>query len=243
MNLLSQAGVEFLMRWGHFMAGITWIGLLYYFNFVQGAFFAEASAGTKNEATVKLVPRALWWFRYAALLTWLTGVVILLLYPANYGGGSHAIYTTEKGTTILVGSLLGTIMMLNVWGIIWRKQKVIIASTASVLAGGEANPAAASAGRRALLASRTNVVMSIPMLFSMAGASHFAWAPSKTGGSLGLFWLLILAIVAVLEYNAIAGDKGITTKFLDKHKDAITAGFVVTALIYAIAMFTTHSPV
>jgi uncharacterized membrane protein len=230
MSLMSQAGFEFLMRWGHFLAGITWIGVLYYFNFIQGAFFAEASAATKNEATVKLVPRALWWFRFGALVTWLTGFIILM----SKGGTDHHIFSTAWGTTILVGALFGTIMFLNVWGIIWRKQKIIIASTQKVIDGGEADPAAGPAGRRALLASRTNTVMSVPMLFAMGGASHFPWAPGKESGNLGLFWLLIFAVAAFLEYNAIWGDKGATTKFLDKHKDAITAGFVVTAICYAI---------
>lgn len=230
MSLMSQAGFEFLMRYGHFLAGITWIGILYYFNFIQGAFFAEASAGTKNEATVKLVPRALWWFRFGALFTWLTGFAILM----SRGGMDHHIFTSNWGSTILVGALFGTCMFLNVWGIIWRKQKIVIASAQKVIDGGEADPAAAPAARRALLASRTNTVMSIPMLFAMGGASHFPWAPAKDSGHLGVFWAGILVVVAVLEYNAIWGDKGATTKFLDKHKDAITAGFVTTAICYAL---------
>jgi len=238
MSLMSQAGIEFLLRWGHFLAGITWIGLLYYFNFVQGAFFAEASGATKNEATVKLVPRALWWFRMGALVTWLTGFFILM----SRGSVGHAIYVTNWGSTILTGALFGTIMLLNVWGIIWRKQKIVIASTQRVIDGGEADPAAAAAGRRALLASRTNTVMSIPMLFGMAGASHFPWAPGRDNGNFGLYWLLVFVVAAFLEYNAVYGTNGPTTKFLDKHKDAITAGFVSTAILYIIAMVTTHSP-
>jgi uncharacterized membrane protein len=239
MSLMSQAGFEFLMRYSHFLAGITWIGLLYYFNFVQGAFFAEASAGTKNEATVKLVPRALWWFRFGALFTWLTGFIILM---SRTSGGQHSLYVSNWGTTILVGTLFGTLMFLNVWGIIWRKQKTVIASAQKVIDGGEADPAAGAAARRALLASRTNTVMSIPMLFGMAGASHFPWAPAKDSGNLGIFWLAIFAVAAFLEYNAIWGDKGATTKFLDKHKDAITAGFVVTAIIYVIGTALYGSP-
>jgi uncharacterized membrane protein len=230
MSLMSQAGFEFLMRWGHFLAGITWIGILYYFNFIQGAFFASASAATKAEATINLVPRALWWFRFGALVTWLTGFIILL----SRGSLGHSIYVSNWGTTILVGALFGTLMFLNVWGIIWRKQKIVIASAKQVVEGGEANPEAAPAARRALLASRTNTVMSVPMLFGMAGASHFPWAPAKDSGNLGLFWLLIFAVAAFLEYNAIWGDKGPTTKFLEKHPDAITAGFVATAICYAI---------
>ena len=73
MALFSDAGVELLLRWLHFLAGITWIGLLYYFNFVQGPFFAEADGATKSAATQKLVPRALWWFRWGAMFTFLSG--------------------------------------------------------------------------------------------------------------------------------------------------------------------------
>src|SRR2546427_12866332 len=79
MALFSAAGIQFLLRWLHFLSGITWIGLLYYFNFVQGPFFAEADASTKSVATQKLVPRALWWFCWAAALTLLSVLAILCL--------------------------------------------------------------------------------------------------------------------------------------------------------------------
>ena len=78
MSILSAAGFEFLMRWGHFLAGITWIGLLYYFNFVQGEYFKEATPDAKADAVKKLVPRVLWWFRWGAMFTFLTGTAILL---------------------------------------------------------------------------------------------------------------------------------------------------------------------
>src|SRR5947207_13637270 len=82
MALLSKDGAEFLLRWLHFLSGITWIGLLYYFNFVQRPFFAEADAATKSVATQKLVPRALWGFRWSASLTFLTGALIIANRPA-----------------------------------------------------------------------------------------------------------------------------------------------------------------
>ncbi len=77
MALFSNAGIQLLLRWTHFLSGITWIGLLYYFNFVQGPFFAESDASTKSVATQKLVPRALWWFRWSAAVTFLSGMLIL----------------------------------------------------------------------------------------------------------------------------------------------------------------------
>ena len=90
-DILSTAGLEFLMRWGHFLAGVTWIGLLYYFNFVQGEYFKEATPDAKADATKKLAPRALFWFRWGAMFTFLTGVVILLLRGHATTGWTFAI--------------------------------------------------------------------------------------------------------------------------------------------------------
>src|SRR2546422_4005500 len=102
MALFSDAGIQFLFRWIHFLSGITWIGLLYYFNFVQGPFMAEADAATKSGATQKLVPRALWWFRWSAAVTFLAGVVIL--------GLRRASWSDPWGLTILTGAAFGTVM-------------------------------------------------------------------------------------------------------------------------------------
>src|SRR5437867_6423747 len=137
MALLSDAGVELLLRWLHFLAGITWIGLLYYFNFVQGPFFAEADGATKSAATQKLVPRALWWFRWGAMFTFLSGVSIVLLKGMQAGGLADAFTVGSWGPLILTGALLGTVMFLNVWLIIWPNQKIVIAD-----AKGEKNPKA-----------------------------------------------------------------------------------------------------
>ena len=98
-DIFTAGGLEFLMRWGHFLAGITWIGLLYYFNFVQGEYFKEATPDAKADATKKLAPRALFWFRWGAMFTFLTGVVILLL-------RGHP--TTGWTFDITIGALLGT---------------------------------------------------------------------------------------------------------------------------------------
>lgn len=110
LGILSEAGALFALRWFHILAGITWIGLLYYFNFVQGEWFKEIEANTKSEAIQKLVPRALWWFRWGAMFTFLTGVAML--------GVRH-----YANLNITVGAILGTFMFLNVWLIIWPNQK------------------------------------------------------------------------------------------------------------------------
>jgi uncharacterized membrane protein len=189
----SSESFRFLFRWLHILIGILWIGLLYYFNFVQVPSFAQMDGGARNDAIDKLVPRALWYFRWAALLTVLTGLIILGLLrdPVSDDlsfGFTADYWSTVQGSSIVTGAVLGIIMFLNVWGVIWPGQKVVIANTRNVMAGGDANPDAAAAGRRALLASRTNALFSIPMVFFMTFTSHFSdrfWVAvrSATGSS------------------------------------------------------------
>ena len=224
MALFSDAGIQFLFRWIHFLSGITWIGLLYYFNFVQGPFMAEADAATKSVATQKLVPRALWWFRWSAAVTFLSGVVIL--------GLRHASWSDPWGLTILSGAAFGTVMLANVWRVIWPNQQIVIANAVATAAGGQANPAAAGAARRAFLASRTNVVFSFPMLFFMGAASHFTL---PAGGNRGLWAVVLLVIIALLEINSLVGTTGPTKKPIETVRGVIITGIVTAALAYWIA--------
>jgi len=224
MALFSDAGIQFLLRWIHFLSGITWIGLLYYFNFVQGPFFAEADATTRSNATQKLVPRALWWFRWGAMLTFLSGLAILAARSPRW--------SDPWGITILTGAAFGTLMFLNVWLVIWPKQQVVIASAVAAASGGQANPAAPAAARRAFLASRTNVVMSFPMLFFMGAATHFTLNPARNAG---LWGILLLAILALLEVNALAGTTGPTKKPIETVRGVIVTGIVTAAVVYFVA--------
>ncbi len=105
----SMQFINFLFRWGHLLFGITWIGLLYYFNFVQGGYFKQASPEGLSDAKAKLAPSALWWFRWGAMFTFLTGVYLLVVV---YDQGILNDFT-------IVGATLGTLMFLNVWLIIW----------------------------------------------------------------------------------------------------------------------------
>lgn len=220
----------FFLRWIHFLAGITWIGILYYFNFVQTPFFAETDAAVRTGAIQKLVPRALWWFRWGAMFTFLAGILIYLIRMHEMGTG--LFYSSIYGVTITIGGLIGTIMFLNVWLVIWPNQQIVIASANQVAQGGQALPAAAGAGRRAGLTSRTNTVFSIPMLFFMGAASHYTslGVPS----SKGLFWLLVLLIIAAVEWNALAGTQGPTKKPLDSVSGALWSGFILTAIFYIL---------
>ncbi len=192
--LFTSSGLDFLFRWAHFMAGITWIGLLYYFNFVQTEYFKEAEGAHRAAAIQKLVPRALWWFRWAAMFTFLTGVAMLAY--------RHTGITYD----ITVGAVLGILMFLNVWLIIWPKQKIVIASATQVAQGGAALPEAAAAGPKAALASRTNTLFSAPMLFLMGSSFHLSNGLVTTASPVGL-WLIMLLIL-LLEGNAIFGKQG-----------------------------------
>lgn len=163
-------GISLFFRWGHFLAGITWIGLLYYFNAVQVPFLKAVTPEAKAEAFKHLVPRALWWFRWAALATWIFGAG--LLGPRLVGA-----FTLQGPDAIIgMGAWLGTIMLFNVWGIIWPNQKLVLGLK-------PAKPEEkAAAARKAFLASRVNVMLSIPMLFFMASSSHGTGLFMQMGG-------------------------------------------------------------
>ena len=217
-NLLS-----YLFRWIHIFAGVTWIGILYYFNFIQTEFFKEAEASTKSAAISKLVPRALWWFRYGALFTLLSGLVL-----AGALGGAINYY-------IMIGMVMGTLMFLNVWLIIWPKQQIVIASVNKVLEGGEADPEAAGALAAAGLASRTNTLFSLPMLFFMGASAHLIGngrVPlSSEDGTSMLAQILTLLIVLALEVNAIKGKTGPMTSVKGVIHCGIGLGVVLLLII------------
>jgi uncharacterized membrane protein len=222
--LFSNDGFYFVLRWFHTFFGIIWIGLLYYFNFVQGSFMAETDAGAKSQVTQKLLPRALWWFRYGALGTFLVGLTILI---GRWHQNGTEFFASSYGVTILTGATLGTLMFLNVWLIIWPNQKIVIANAVATASGGAANPAAAAAGPKALLASRTNTLFSVPMLFYMAGARHLPLAVTPES-SLGLLTLVLGVIIFAIEANAIKGKLGPLTTV----RGVITSGFVLTVVLY-----------
>ena len=165
-GLMSDANNIYLgfMRWFHAIAGIAWIGLLYYFNFVQVPALKDAAAdGTAGGITKHVAPLALLWFRWAALATWLAGAALL-------GGNFSNAFLLQPGwEPIGIGSWLGTIMLFNVWGLIWPNQQKILGMKKAT------DDEKVKARRVALLASRTNTLLSIPMLLLMTnGLSHRA---------------------------------------------------------------------
>jgi len=158
-------------RWLHILSGVMWIGLLYYFNVVQTPGMADAAAdkGGPGGAGISkyIAPRALWWFRWAAVLTWLTGAYYLET-GAGYGHGMLvSAFTFRAGYEIIgVGAWLGTIMLFNVWVLIWPNQKKILGIKPAT------DEEKAKARKVALYASRVNFVLSVPMIMCMAGRAH-----------------------------------------------------------------------
>jgi len=226
---------EFLLRWFHYLAGITWIGVLYYFNFIQTPFFGTELGGTAKSAMTRgLLPLALWWFRWGAMFTFLTGLLML-------GLKLHAGMLLDSGymTRILTGALMGTLMFLNVWLVIWPAQKMVIANAENVAGGGEPNPAAAGAGGRAGMASRTNTLFSIPMLFFMAAASHL---PSLAQGAdvghhVMTYWTAAIIIIGLVEINGLIGPGAGTQKPLTTVSGTIHGGLALTAVLLLAQVF------
>jgi uncharacterized membrane protein len=159
-------GFELIIdRWLHVIAGVTWVGLLYYFNLVQTPGLAAAKAdGTAAGITKHIAPRALLWFRWAAMATWLTGATYLI--RAGHLSFVDAFLLRGPSAVIGVGAWLGTIMFFNVWFLIWPNQKKVL----GIVPADDA--AKAKAARIAFLASRTNTMLSIPMMFFMVSGPH-----------------------------------------------------------------------
>jgi len=183
--------LHLLTRWLHVIAGIAWIGLLYFFNLVNVPLQGALADDAKKAVNPQLMPRALWWFRWGAMVTFLAGLVLFTMnymYAPGVGFGPSSLFTDESGVTerawwILFGMLLGTIMWFNVWFIIWPAQKRMLSGQVPA----EDLPAVR---KRALLASRTNTFLSGPMLFGMLAPSHY--------GSINVATVAVFTAVAIL---------------------------------------------
>ena len=210
MDLLTD---QAFFRSFHILFGIAWIGLLYYFNFVQTEYVKVADPDAKADVMKKLAPNALWWFRWAAFFTFLTGLILI-----------HQI-TARIGTEIILGVTMGTIMMLNVWGIIWRNQKIVLG-----MKDGDVATAAAKAG----LASRTNTLFSVPMLMYMVYSAHApgSYLVLEDWSSLSL--IIGLAIIFVIEANAIWGKM---LPLIASVRAVITSSFVLAIIFKLITDF------
>ena len=229
MEIISTLeGWQFLLRWFHFLAGVTWIGVLYYFNFIQTPFFGTELGGQARGFVMRgLVPNALWWFRWGAMFTFITGWIIVFS-KLHQGIGLDSPYMTK----VLTGGLMGTFMWANVWFVIWPAQKIVIASAERVAGGGDAIPEAAARGARAGLASRTNTLFSIPMLFFMGAASHLQSFNNGTNDA--TYWILAGIVILAFEINALIGPGLSTQKPLGSVSGTIHAGLGLTLVLYLL---------
>ena len=183
---------SFLMRWIHVIAGIVWIGHLYFFNFVNVPLQGALDDAAKKAVNPKLMPRALWWFRWGAMITFLAGLVLFTttyMYTPGQGFGANSNFTevitgnlTGRAVWVLMGMLFGTIMWFNVWFVIWPAQKAL-------LSGKVPQDQIPNVRKRALLFSRINTYLSGPMLFGMLAPAHY--------GAVNGVTLLVAVLVGV----------------------------------------------
>ncbi len=228
--ILSKQGVYLLLKWSHYIFGIAWIGMLWYFNFVQGPFFAETDANTKTAATQKLVPRALWYFRWGAAFTVLSGLLLIgLKYHINAQGLGFGEWMTNDAWFIRIfpGILMGLVMASNVWFVIWPRQQKVIAA-----ANGEKVENLPVLARRAFLASRTNTLLSLALLFFMGAGANL---PGQIHtANVGIWYLVLFVIVGLIEVNALVATNGITTKPIEKPVGVIHMGLVLAVVLYIL---------
>jgi uncharacterized membrane protein len=191
MSPETSATVQLLLRWFHIFAGIVWIGHLYFFNFVNVPFQGVLEKELKPRVNPPLILRALWWFRWGAMWTFLFGLMLFAMlywplggYLFDADGG-----LSRRGVWMLFGGLLGTIMWFNVWFVIWPAQKKIIGG----MTGG--TPAPPEVPKRALLFSRINTFLSAPMLVGMIAGSHQDVWSVMPAWAHGLFILIVLGAI------------------------------------------------
>ncbi len=242
--LFHRYGLWGASRMLHVIVGMMWMGLLWFFNFIQTPAFAQMDPAARNDAMDKLTWRTLWWFRWAAAATVASGILILLVggFGSSDAYGSY-FWKAPSGQTLALGILFGVTMFLNVWLVIWPNQQIVIANARNVAAGGQADPAAATAGRKGALASRMNTIFSLPLLVFMVGASHFwnavGFNQTPSGSSRAVWMLIGIVIYALLELNAlgiIGGfGQGGTNVIYDTHQNAIWTGCALIALFYILA--------
>ena len=196
--------LQLLLRWIHVIAGITWIGHLYFFNFVNANLQGALDDAAKKAVNPKLMPRALWWFRWGAMITFLAGLALFTLtymYTPGKGFGPSLLFGTADGLTsravwILFGMLLGIIMWFNVWMIIWPTQK-------KILSGQVPADQLPAARKKAALFSKINTYLSGPMLFGMLAPAHYGAVNPVT-----LLVAALLGLIAIWYSYSIAPKVG-----------------------------------
>jgi uncharacterized membrane protein len=192
----TNATLLFVLRWLHILAGITWIGHLYFFNFVNVPYQGAIPKELKSQVNPPLLLRALWWFRWGAMMTFVFGLLLMMVKYGMSLEPGQGLWVDADGALsirakwIMFGSTLGIIMWFNVWFIIWPAQKQLI----GWLKAGQTPPEAPALAKKALLASRANTMLSGPMLFGMVAASNYQE-----------FSVLVMLVVLVVGAGAMHG--------------------------------------
>ena len=243
MEIFHRVGLSEAFRISHVIVAVMWLGLLWYFNFVQTPAFAEMEASSRNDAFDKLTWRALWWFRWSAAATVVFGLLIIAIAPKRTYDKDFWIHSAA-GPTLGIGILFGLTMFLNVWLVIWPNQQIVIANARTLKAGGEANPNAAAAARAGAMASRQNTIFSLPLLVFMVGSAHFYrlgpnFAGALSSGKCITYLLIGVAVLVILEVNALGmisgrGNSGLNMIY-ETHKNAMYTGFVLIVAFYILA--------
>lgn len=200
------SNLHLFLRWLHVLAGIIWIGHLYFFNFVNVPLQGALDDAAKKAVNPKLMPRALWWFRWGAMFTFVIGLILftmIYMYTPGAGFGPSSLFISDgqisgRAWWIMLGMLLGTIMWFNVWFIIWPAQK-------SMLSGKVPADQLPAVRKRALLFSRINTYLSGPMLFGMLAPSHYGAINPVTA-------LVAIALGLIAIWHAIAISPKVGTK-------------------------------
>ncbi|MDQ1509017.1 MAG: hypothetical protein QOG50_861 [Actinomycetota bacterium] len=241
MEIFNRAGLSGALLIAHVVVAMMWMGLLWFFNFVQTPAYAEMDGAARNNAFDKLTWRALWWFRWAAAATVAFGLLVIAVGGSDSFNGDF--WKSTPGVTLLIGILFGIVMLYNVWMIIWPNQQIVIANARNVQNGGEADPNAPAAARAGAMASRQNTIFSLPLLVFMVGASHFYslahFSPNPGGAKWIIYFLIGLAVLVVLELNALGmisgrGNSGLNVIY-ESHKNAMYTGFALIVAFYILA--------
>jgi uncharacterized membrane protein len=245
MELFHRYGLWGGMRIAHVMFAVMWMGLLWFFNFVQTPAYAEMEPSARNNAFDKLTWRALWWFRFAAMFTVASGILILLI--GGFGKAdpySSDYWKSPPGAGLAAAILFALIMLYNVFNVIWPNQQIVIANARNVQAGGEANPNAPAAARAGAMASRQNTIFSFTVFLFMVGSGHFfndathfkSLGNPPAAGVRVLFYIVLLAIAVGMEANALGKVGGTaaggTNVIYDTHQYAIYTAVGLLVFFY-----------
>jgi uncharacterized membrane protein len=242
MEIFHRYGLWGGMRIAHVMFAVMWMGLLWFFNFVQTPAYAEMEPGARNNAFDKLTWRALWWFRYAAMFTVASGLLILLIggfgdrdaYPSGF-------WKSPPGAGMACAILFALVMLYNVLAVIWPNQQIVIANARNVQAGQEPNPNAPAAARAGAMASRQNTIFSFTVFLFMVGTDHLFndsrhFKIEPAAGVRVLFYIVVLAIAAGMEANALGKIGGTapggTNVIYDTHQYAIYTAVGLLVFFY-----------